>query len=154
MHFLEITKLTHILGGLILLNFKIGITFFIYSLRRKQHESTDFLRIQNLMLFEMLVVAPTMVLQPISGGTLIYLSARDWAEPWLLISYVIYSIAVVSWVLRYILLKRMNELVSRRAEGHLEYSTLAQRPMSFGLLLSVIDSIAILLVFYLMLARS
>jgi uncharacterized membrane protein len=91
-------KYLHVLGAIVILGTGSGIAFFMLMAHRSR--DTDFIArtAATVVLADMLFTLTAVILQPISGGLLMKLSASGLGEAWLLTSLALYAVAGLFWV--------------------------------------------------------
>jgi len=96
-HYLFV-KTLHILSSTILFGTGIGIAFFMFrsyftdDLQEKLYAS------RNTVLADYIFTFPAVIVQPLTGFWLVWQSGYDLMTLWLLITYVIYIVAGLSWL--------------------------------------------------------
>jgi uncharacterized membrane protein len=93
-----LVKYLHVLGAIVILGTGTGIAFFMLM----AHHSRDAVFIARtaatVVTADMLFTLSAVLLQPVTGGALMYLSATSLVEGWLLASLVLYAVAGLFWV--------------------------------------------------------
>jgi uncharacterized membrane protein len=109
-------KFVHLLGAGAMFGGWLAVALFMVLAHRAQNASVVALISQFVVSLEMLVVAPAMVLQPLSGfplATAIGLSVLD--EFWLQLSIAIYVVLVVAWIGAVLVERRIRGLTRQAA---------------------------------------
>jgi uncharacterized membrane protein len=93
-----IVKYLHVLGAIVILGTGTGIAFFMLM----AHRSGDLAFIAHTaataVIADMLFTLTAVILQPVSGGVLMALSATTFTERWLLTSLGLYVVAGLFWI--------------------------------------------------------
>src|SRR5271170_1222514 len=109
-------KFVHLLGAGAMFGGWLAVALFMVLAHRAHNTSVLALISQFVVSLEMFVVAPAMVLQPLTGfplATAIGLSVLD--EFWLQLSIAIYVVLVVAWVGAVLVERRIRSLTRQAA---------------------------------------
>jgi len=93
-----VVKTLHILSSTILFGAGIGIAFFMFrsfftnNLREKHYAA------RSTVLADYIFTFPAVIIQPLSGVWLVWKVGYNWTDYWLVLTYVLYSIAGLSWL--------------------------------------------------------
>lgn len=88
----------HIFSALLLFGTGLGTAFHMYTACRSA-EVAGIARVsRQVVLADWLFTAPSGVLQPLTGLWLVHLAGYNFAEPWLLVSYLLYTVAGGAWL--------------------------------------------------------
>lgn len=88
----------HIFSAIVLYGVGLGTAFHMYTACRSS-EVAGIARVsRQVVLADWLFTTPTAVLQPASGLWLVHLGGYSYAEPWLIVSYLLYGIAGAAWL--------------------------------------------------------
>jgi uncharacterized membrane protein len=129
-------KYLHVLGAIVILGTGSGIAFFMLMAHRSR--DTDFIArtAATVVLADMLFTLTAVILQPISGGLLMKLSATRLGEAWLLTSLALYAVAGLFWVPVVFMQIEMRDLARAAAAAAQplppRYFTLFRRWVWFG----------------------
>jgi uncharacterized membrane protein len=93
-----IVKYLHVLGAIVILGTGTGIAFFMLMAHRSGDPAFIARTATTVVIADMLFTLTAVVLQPVSGGLLMLLSATNLAEPWLVTSLGLYAVAGLFWV--------------------------------------------------------
>jgi uncharacterized membrane protein len=132
-----VVKYLHVLGAIVILGTGTGIAFFMLM----AHHSRDAAFIARtaavVVLADMIFTLSAVILQPISGGLLMMLSATGYAEQWLMASLALYALAGLFWIPVVFMQVEMRNLARAAAERHEplpeRYFTLFGRWFLFGI---------------------
>jgi uncharacterized membrane protein len=108
-------KYLHVLGAIVILGTGSGIAFFMLMAHRSGN--ADFIaRTASTVVFaDMLFTLTAVILQPVSGGLLMMLSATTLAEGWLVLSLALYAVAGVFWIPVVFMQREMRDLARTAA---------------------------------------
>lgn len=93
-----IVKYLHVLGAIVILGTGTGIAFFMLTAHRSGDPMFVARTAAVVVTADMLFTLSAVVLQPVSGGLLMVLSATALAERWLVISLGLYLVAGLFWI--------------------------------------------------------
>jgi uncharacterized membrane protein len=148
-----VVKYLHVLGAIVILGTGTGIAFFMLMAHRTNDVSFIARTAAVVVIADMLFTLSAVIVQPISGGLLMMLSAASLAERWLTVSLVLYGLAGVFWIPVVFMQIEMRDL-ARAADDKREllpprYFVLFRRWVLFGI--PGFGSVAIIL--WLMIAK-
>ena len=105
-----IVKYLHVLGAIVILGTGGGIAFFMLM----AHRSGDPVFIARtaaiVVIADMLFTLTAVLLQPVTGGLLMMLSATALAERWLVVSLGLYAVAGLFWIPVIFMQREMRDL--------------------------------------------
>ncbi|WP_315716740.1 MULTISPECIES: DUF2269 domain-containing protein [unclassified Bradyrhizobium] len=91
-------KYLHVLGAIVILGTGTGIAFFML-MAHLSGEAAFIARTAGVVVIaDMLFTLSAVLLQPVTGGTLMWLSSTAVSERWLLTSLALYAVAGLFWV--------------------------------------------------------
>jgi uncharacterized membrane protein len=93
-----IAKYVHVLGAIVILGTGSGIAFFMLMAHRSGDPAFIARTAATVVVADMLFTASAVVLQPITGGVLMALSATSLSERWLATSLGLYAVAGLFWI--------------------------------------------------------
>jgi uncharacterized membrane protein len=93
-----IVKYLHVLGAVVILGTGTGIAFFMLMAHRSGDPVFIARTAATVVIADMLFTLTAVVLQPVSGGVLMALSATAVTERWLVTSLGLYAVAGLFWV--------------------------------------------------------
>ncbi|MDB5518903.1 MAG: hypothetical protein JWQ17_5661 [Tardiphaga sp.] len=93
-----IVKYVHVLGAIVILGTGSGIAFFMLMAHRSGDPAFIARTAASVVIADMLFTASAVVLQPITGGVLMALSATSLSERWLATSLGLYAVAGLCWI--------------------------------------------------------
>jgi uncharacterized membrane protein len=110
-----IVKYLHVLGAITILGTGTGIAFFMLLAHRSGDPAFIARTAATVVIADMLFTASAVVLQPITGGVLMALSATALAERWLATSLGLYIVAGLFWIPVIFMQIEMRDLARRAA---------------------------------------
>lgn len=94
-----IVKTLHILSSTVLLGTGIGIAFFMLRASFSENNVEKLYAARNTVLADMIFTLPAVIIQPATGAWLVWYAGFDWTARWLVITYLLYVIAGLCWLL-------------------------------------------------------
>jgi uncharacterized membrane protein len=91
-------KYLHVLGAIVILGTGSGIAFFMLMAHRSRDAAFIARTATTVVIADMLFTLSAVLLQPLTGGWLMMLSATGFTERWLLASLGLYAVAGLFWV--------------------------------------------------------
>ena len=131
-----LVKFLHVLGAIVILGTGTGIAFFMLMAHRT-HDVEFIARTASVVVIaDAIFTLSAVILQPVSGGLLMMLSATSITERWLLASLALYAIAGLFWIPVVFMQIEMRDLARRaaaqRASLPARYFVLFRRWFAFG----------------------
>ena len=93
-----LVKYLHVLGAIVILGTGTGIAFFMLMAHRSRDPAFIARTAATVVIADMLFTLSAVILQPVTGGLLMALSATALAERWLLTSLGLYAVAGLLWI--------------------------------------------------------
>jgi len=93
-----LVKYLHVLGAAVILGTGTGIAFFMLMAHRSRDPAFIARTAATVVIADMLFTLSAVILQPVTGGFLMVLSATALAERWLLTSLGLYAVAGLLWI--------------------------------------------------------
>jgi uncharacterized membrane protein len=91
-------KYLHVFGAVTILGTGTGIAFFMLMAHRSRDVAFIAATAATVVIADMLFTLTAVILQPITGGVLMALSATTLAERWLVTSLGLYAVAGLFWI--------------------------------------------------------
>jgi uncharacterized membrane protein len=137
MTFYFVVKYLHVLGAVVILGTGTGIAFFMLMAHRSRDGAFIARTAATVVIADMLFTASAVVLQPVSGGVLMTMSATALTERWLTTSLGLYIVAGLFWIPVIFMQIEMRDL-ARTAAAHdtplpARYFMLFRRWFMFGI---------------------
>ena len=132
-----IVKYLHVLGAIVILGTGTGIAFFMLMAHRSRDAAFIARTASVVVIADMLFTLSAVILQPLSGGILMTLSATSVTERWLIASLALYAVAGMFWIPVVFMQIEMRNLARQAAaqDGALpeRYFALFRRWFLFGI---------------------
>jgi uncharacterized membrane protein len=132
-----IAKYLHVLGAIVILGTGMGIAFFMLMAHRSGDAAFIARTAATVVIADILFTLSAVVLQPLSGGLLMVLSATSSAERWLVTSLGLYAVAGLFWIPVVFMQIEMRNLaraaVAQNRPLPPRYSALFRRWFLFGI---------------------
>src|ERR1700761_398871 len=93
-----LVKYLHVLGAIVILGTGTGIAFFMLMAHRSRDAAFIARTAEVVVIADMLFTLSAVLLQPVSGGVLMWLSQTTFAEHWLMVSLGLYAVAGLFWI--------------------------------------------------------
>jgi uncharacterized membrane protein len=93
-----VVKYLHVLGAIVILGTGTGIAFFMLMAHRSGDPAFIARTAATVVVADMLFTLIAVLLQPLTGGMLMTLSATTLAERWLVTSLGLYAVAGLFWI--------------------------------------------------------
>ncbi|MGV7218468.1 DUF2269 family protein [Bradyrhizobium sp. UFLA05-112] len=93
-----VVKYLHVMGAIVILGTGSGIAFFMLMAHRSQDAEFIARTASVVVIADALFTLSAVMLQPVTGGLLMMLSATAITERWLLVSLALYAVAGLFWV--------------------------------------------------------
>jgi uncharacterized membrane protein len=93
-----IVKYLQVLGAIVILGTGTGIAFFMLMAHRSGDPAFIARTATTVVIADMLFTLTAVLLQPVTGGLLMALSATTLAERWLVMSLGLYAVAGLFWI--------------------------------------------------------
>ena len=130
-------KYLHVLGAIVILGTGTGIAFFMLMAHRSRDPSFIARTAATVVIADMLFTAAAVVLQPVTGGLLMVLSATGPSESWLAASLGLFVVAGLFWIPVIVMQIEMRDLartaVAQQAPLPPRYFALFHRWLLFGI---------------------
>jgi uncharacterized membrane protein len=88
----------HVLGAIVILGTGTGIAFFMLMAHRSRDATFIAKTAEVVVTADFLFTLSSVLLQPVTGGLLMWLSATSITEGWLMTSLALYALAGLFWV--------------------------------------------------------
>jgi uncharacterized membrane protein len=93
-----LVKYLHVLGAIVILGTGSGIAFFMLMAHRSGDTAFIARTAATVVIADMLFTLTAVLLQPVTGGWLMVLSATTFSERWLVASLGLYAVAGLFWI--------------------------------------------------------
>lgn len=127
----------HVLGAIVILGTGTGIAFFMLMAHRS-HDAAFIARTAEVVVIaDFIFTLSAVLLQPVTGGLMMWLSSTAITEGWLMTSLVLYAIAGAFWVPVVFMQIEMRDLartaMATSTPLPARYDTLFRRWFLFGI---------------------
>jgi len=109
-------KYLHVLGAIVILGTGGGIAFFMLMAHRGRDPAFIARTAATVVIADMLFTLTAVILQPVTGGFLMMLTAVSVTEHWLIASLALYAVAGLFWVPVIFMQIEMRDLARVAAE--------------------------------------
>jgi uncharacterized membrane protein len=127
----------HVLGAIVILGTGTGIAFFMLMAHRSRDAAFIARTAEVVVIADFIFTLSAVLLQPVTGGLLMWMSSTAITEGWLLTSLVLYGVAGAFWVPVIFMQVEMRDLARVAAASgaplHQRYFTLFRRWFLFGI---------------------
>ncbi|QOZ50171.1 DUF2269 domain-containing protein [Bradyrhizobium sp. CCBAU 53338] len=131
-----LVKYLHVLGAIVILGTGTGIAFFMLMAHRTGHAEFIARTASVVVIADAIFTLSAVILQPVTGGLLMILSATSITERWILVSLALYAVAGMFWIPVVFMQIEMRDLARKAAEQHValpdRYFVLFRRWFAFG----------------------
>lgn len=131
-----LVKYLHVLGAIVILGTGTGIAFFMLMAHRTDDAGFIARTASVVVVADAIFTLSAVILQPVTGGLLMTLSATSITERWILASLALYAIAGLFWIPVVFMQIEMRDLARNAAEQQAalpgRYFTLFRRWFAFG----------------------
>lgn len=133
----SLVKYLHVLGAIVILGTGTGIAFFMLMAHRTNDVAFIARTASAVVVADAIFTLSAVILQPLTGGLLMMLSATPITEHWLLASLALYVFAGLFWVPVIFMQIEMRDLArqaaaDRRSALPQRYFVLFRRWFAFG----------------------
>lgn len=147
-------KWLHVISATILFGTGLGTALHLWLTHRQGNVQAIAVATRNTVLVDWLFTATSGIVQPLTGMILVYLAGYDPFSPWLLWSYVLYTLAFACWAPVVWLQIRIRDMAAQAAAKSQNLPANYYRYMKYWFLLGWPAFISLLLIFYLMISRT
>lgn len=132
-----LVEYVHVLGAVVILGTGTGIAFFMLMAHRSGDAAFIAKTAEVVVLADFIFTASAVLLQPVTGGLMMWLSSISIAEGWLIAALGLYAVAGLFWVPVIFMQIEMRDLarhaVANGAALPPRYFTLFRRWFLFGI---------------------
>ena len=132
-----LVKYFHVLGAIVILGTGTGIAFFMLMAHRSRDAAFIARTAEIVVIADMLFTLSAVLLQPVTGGVLMWLSSTTFAEHWLRTALGLYAVAGLFWIPVVFMQIEMRDLaraaVTQAAPLPPRYFVLFRRWFLFGI---------------------
>lgn len=149
----EIWKWLHVLSSTVLFGTGMGSAYYMFFASRTRDPRVVASVVGLVVWADWLFTTTTIVFQPLSGLFLARIAGFPLASPWLLWTYALYVLAGVCWLPVVWMQIRMRDMARQAVAEQTELPPLYWRYLRYWVLLGIPAFFALVIVFYLMIAK-
>ncbi|MBK3661752.1 DUF2269 domain-containing protein [Bradyrhizobium diazoefficiens] len=131
-----LVKYLHVLGAIVILGTGTGIAFFMLMAHRSDNAEFIARTASVVVIADAIFTLSAVILQPVTGGLLMMLSATAITARWILASLALYAVAGAFWIPVVFMQIEMRDLARKAAQQHValpeRYFVLFRRWFAFG----------------------
>ena len=91
-------KVIHILSSTLLFGTGLGTAFFMFMTKRSRNLEAISVVSRYVVLADWLFTSPTVIIQPLTGLWLVHLAGFPWQSSWLMLTFMLYTLAACCWL--------------------------------------------------------
>lgn len=145
-----IVKWIHIVSSVLLLGTGLGSAFYKYMADRSRNIQAIAHTNKNVVLADWLFTTPAIIIQPITGITMVLMLGYSITESWIFLSITLYLIAGTCWLPVVVLQIRMRNISNKAAVNNTSLPERYWKQTDIWFWLGVPAFISIIIVFFLM----
>ena len=146
-------KWLHILSSVVLVGTGLGSAYYMFFANRSRDLAAQAVVTRLVVQADWWFTTPTVLLQPATGLAMVYLAGFPLSTPWIAASLALYAIAGLCWLPVVWLQIRMRALAQQAAEAGTPLAPLYWRYARWWEWLGYPAFVAMVVVFYLMVAK-
>lgn len=131
-----LVKYLHVLGAIVILGTGTGIAFFMLMAHRTDNAEFIARTASVVVIADAIFTLSAVILQPVTGGLLMMLSATAITARWILASLALYAVAGAFWIPVVFMQIEMRDLARKATQQHValpeRYFVLFRRWFAFG----------------------
>jgi uncharacterized membrane protein len=148
-----IVKWLHILSSTLLFGTGLGSAFYMLLASLSKDVRATAVVVRHVVLADWLFTAPTIIIQPLTGFYLMHLAGFPLTSRWIAWSIVLYLVAGACWLPVVWLQIKMKGFAAEAMENNTPLPDIYWRYMKAWVLLGIPAFVALVIVFYLMVAK-
>lgn len=148
-----IVKWLHIVSATVLFGTGLGTAFQMWTAHRRGDVRAIAVTARNVVKADWLFTATSGVVQPVTGGLLVWMAGYDPLAPWLAWTYGLYVLALACWLPVVRLQIRVRDLAEAAARDGRPLPGAYHRCMRWWFVLGWPAFLSLLMIFWLMVAR-
>ena len=146
-------KWLHVVSSTILFGTGLGSAYYMFFASRTRDVRAVAVIVRQVVTADWLFTATTGVLQPVTGLYLAYLANLPLASTWLMVSIVLYVVAMACWIPVVWIQIRMRDIARQAAISGEELPGIYWRYLRYWVALGIPAFVSLLIVFWLMVAK-
>lgn len=148
-----IVKWLHILSSTFLFGTGIGSAFYMLFTSLSRDVRATAVVVRHVVLADWLFTTPTIIIQPLTGFYLIHLAGYPLTSRWIMWTIALYLLAGACWLPVVWLQIRMRGFAQDAVKAGTELPPIYWRYLRYWVLLGIPAFLALVVVFYLMVAK-
>ena len=146
-------KWVHVVSSTVLFGFGAGSAWYFWAAHLTRDARTIAKVVRLVARTDIVVTGAAGIVQPASGLLLAWMSGIDLGAPWLIVAYHLYALAFACWVPVVWLQFRAAKLAQQAADGHGVLGDDYRKTVRLWFILGWPAFAALLIVFWLMIAK-
>jgi len=148
-----VVKWLHILSSTVLFGTGLGSAYYMFFASRTKDARVIATVVRHVVLADWIFTTPTIILQPLTGLYLMHLAGFPFTSPWIAWSIGLYLLAGAAWLPVVWMQIRMRDLATQAAHDAAPLPPRYWRMLRAWVALGVVAFLALVIVFYLMVAK-
>ncbi len=148
-----VVKWLHILSSTVLFGTGLGSAFYMFVTSRTRDVPVIAVVVRYVVIADWAFTTPAVILQPLTGLWLVHLAGFELASPWLILSIGLYLLAGAAWLPVVWMQIRMREMAATAVRDRTALPATYWRYLNAWVALGAVAFSALVLVFYLMVAK-
>jgi uncharacterized membrane protein len=148
-----VVKWLHILSSTLLFGTGLGSAFYMFFASRTRDPRVVATVVKHVVIADWIFTTPTIILQPVTGFYLMHLAGFPFTSGWILWSVALYLLAGAAWLPVVWMQIRMRDLAATAAQASIPLPPIYWRYLRAWVALGVVAFLALVVVFYLMVAK-
>ena len=148
-----IVKWAHILSSTVLFGTGLGSAYYMFFASRTRDPRVVSVVVKYVVIADWLFTTTTIVLQPATGLWLAHLMGIDLRSTWLMGSILLYLLAGACWLPVVWMQIRMRDMALEAVRAQSELPEKYWRFLRYWVALGIVAFVALVIVFYLMVAK-
>jgi uncharacterized membrane protein len=148
-----VVKWLHILSSTLLFGTGLGSAYYMFFASRTRDPRVVAPVVRHVVIADWVFTTPTIVIQPLTGFWLMHIAGFPLSTPWIAWSIALYLLAGAAWLPVVWMQIRMRDLATTAASAGSALPPLYWKYLRIWVALGVVAFLALVVVFYLMVAK-
>lgn len=148
-----IVKWLHVLSSTLLFGTGLGSAFYMFFTSFTRDVRAVAVVVRYVVIADWMFTTPTIIIQPLTGAYMIHLVGFPWTSKWIVWSLGLYVLAGICWLPVVWMQIRMRDMAQRAVANGTELPDQYWRFMRWWIALGIVAFVALVAVFYLMVAK-
>jgi uncharacterized membrane protein len=148
-----IVKWLHILSSTLLFGVGLGSAFYMFFASLTRNVSAIAVVVRYVVIADWLFTTPMIILQPLTGAYLMHIAHFPWSSRWIVWSIVLYVVAGAAWLPVVWMQIKLRNMAQSAAQDATPLPNVYWRYLRWWVVLGVVAFLALVVVFYLMVAK-